>query len=454
MKVLFTPDGSELALGYRDGSWIFEGSSGVVVRRRLSGQPNAGQISPDGTRVVTASYDHTARMWSAGDEDTGRLVASLTGSRDAVTSAVFSPDGRFVATLGDDGRARLWNVAVENQLETFTSLGGEAAGAATVPGDHLVLAWGDAGARLSRTDGRAARWLTHTPVDSVAFAPDGRAVFVTHGDSGSLLRLNDGHLLWSFAFTAPVTAAAFSPDGRRLAVANGYVVSVFPRDGNSSVDLGHGSSVTAVAYSPDGRILATGTSHGVVALWRGYRLAHVLRGHRGAIVSVRFSRDGGSLVSASRDGTARIWGVDGTRRGVLRGHAKPLTSARFSPDGREVVTASEDAEARIWSVVAQRTLHRLRGAFHTVSDASFSDDGRWVIGAGPRTALLWNARTGDRLAYLRGPTAPVVSALWLPGSHVVLVASRDGTIRKYVCDICGTLPQLVSLAEKRLAAAR
>jgi WD40 repeat protein len=57
--------------------------------------------------VVTASEDHTARLWSAPD---GGLLSTLRHNNE-VTHAVFSPDGRMVITASADDTARLWSAA-------------------------------------------------------------------------------------------------------------------------------------------------------------------------------------------------------------------------------------------------------------------------------------------------------------------------------------------------------
>src|SRR5262249_15559272 len=51
----------------------------------------AVRFSPDGQRILSASYDHTARLWSASD---GRLLATLKGHTGKIEDASFSPDGR------------------------------------------------------------------------------------------------------------------------------------------------------------------------------------------------------------------------------------------------------------------------------------------------------------------------------------------------------------------------
>ena len=71
-------------------------------------------FSPDGTRVVTASEDRTARLWDAA---TGKPLGEPMKHADAVGYAAFSPDGTRIATASQDETARLWFTASGKPLE-------------------------------------------------------------------------------------------------------------------------------------------------------------------------------------------------------------------------------------------------------------------------------------------------------------------------------------------------
>ena len=87
-----------------------------------------------------------------------------------------------------------------------------------------------------------------------------------------------------------------------------------------------------------------------------------------------------------------------------------------------------------------------------------------AIAAGPRepvlalgvtnqreTVVLWDARSGQLVYFLRGPTEKLTSATFDPSSGRIVTASEDGTVRTYRCDVCGGLDSLVALAKARLA---
>src|SRR5262249_49437346 len=70
-------------------------------------------FNPKGDRIVTSSFDKTARIWDVG---TGSEVAVLRGHKDAIETAMFNPDGTRVITAARDGTARVWNATSGEQI--------------------------------------------------------------------------------------------------------------------------------------------------------------------------------------------------------------------------------------------------------------------------------------------------------------------------------------------------
>jgi energy-coupling factor transporter ATP-binding protein EcfA2 len=74
------------------------------------GSVSSAAFSPDGSRIVTASWDNTARIWDAAS---AREIAVLRGHENWVSSAAFSPDGSRIVTASWDNTARIWNARLQ-----------------------------------------------------------------------------------------------------------------------------------------------------------------------------------------------------------------------------------------------------------------------------------------------------------------------------------------------------
>ena len=127
-----------------------------------TGAVNSAAFSPDGTRIVTASNDKTARLW---DAKTGAALATLSGHTDTVWSAAFSPDGTRIVTASDDNTARLWDAKTGAALATLSGHTDTVNSAAFSPdGSRIVTASDDKTARLwdAKTGAALATLSGHT----------------------------------------------------------------------------------------------------------------------------------------------------------------------------------------------------------------------------------------------------------------------------------------------------
>src|SRR5258708_430325 len=62
-------------------------------------------FSPDGTLMVSGSFDKTLKLWRVSD---GALLRTFTGHTAEVKSVAFSPDGATVASGSYDQTVKLW----------------------------------------------------------------------------------------------------------------------------------------------------------------------------------------------------------------------------------------------------------------------------------------------------------------------------------------------------------
>ncbi|MDZ8082431.1 MAG: TIR domain-containing protein, partial [Nostoc sp. DcaGUA01] len=92
---------------------------GIREQTQLTGHQdkvNNASFSPDGNRIVTASFDNTARVW---DTSTGKLLSSLKGHQSYVYNASFSPDGNRIVTASFDNTARVWDTSTGKLLSSL-----------------------------------------------------------------------------------------------------------------------------------------------------------------------------------------------------------------------------------------------------------------------------------------------------------------------------------------------
>jgi hypothetical protein len=112
-------------------------------RATLSGHTDgaiACAISPHSDFVVTASDDHSGTIWDAA---TGKERATLTGHTDRVTACAISPDSSLVVTASYDKTCKIWDAATGKERATLPLLGSSECVA--LQGWQPFAACGDAG---------------------------------------------------------------------------------------------------------------------------------------------------------------------------------------------------------------------------------------------------------------------------------------------------------------------
>ncbi len=409
------------------------------------GSVTAGNFSPDGQRVLTASEDGTARVW---DSRTGQLVCPPLRHQAAVVHAQFSPDGQQVLTASLDRTARLWNAETgQPVLPAFANKGSVVFAEFSRDGSKVVTASED---KMVRIWNAVTGHLVCPPMTnegSVGFATfsgDGSrvlAVIHTAPDTG-VARVWDAssgveRAVVSTLFNIPNLPPyeQLSEDGKRIfsmRAETGFGCQVWDISGQPVpvMRLPHQAKVNSICLSARGDLVATASHDNTARVWdarTGEPISRPLE-HDHWVTGVHFSADGQRLVTASRDRTARVWNVHtGALLTEPLRHESPLALARLSPDGQRVLTVSEENTAWIWDVRGGQPVTMRFPHGGQVSHARFSRDGGRIVTASlDGTARVWGARTGKPVSVFQAQGKQTFCAEFSPDGQRIAASGDDG----------------------------
>ena len=354
-------------------------------------------FSPDGTHLVTASDDKTARVW---DSVSGKLLVTLSGHQGALWDAAFSPDGKLIVTASSDKSAIVWDA--------------------------------ETGEKSAILKGHSAT------IETAAFSPDGTRIVTASDDTTAIVwdTATGQRVATLKGHTGGLVKASFSPDGTRIVTASlDHLAMVWDAaTGKPLATLkGHADEVRDAEFSTDGTRILTASKDMTAMVWdahSGHPLV-TLKGHLDQVNTAVFSPDGTRILTASNDHTARVWdSQSGFLLLILPGHTDYVDQAAYSPDGKFIVTSSWDRTARIWNAKTGELLSTLMGHGSKLNSAVFSPDGKHILTSGQdKTARVWDAAAGDALSTLSADSSFVFHADLSPDLSRVVIASADDTLQ-------------------------
>ncbi|MDY7092857.1 MAG: hypothetical protein SX243_07790 [Acidobacteriota bacterium] len=418
-----------------------------------SKQTNMVSFSPGGQRIVTASDDHTARIWST--ETATQLTPPLKHS-ETVFFASFSPDGQLVATTSEDRTARVWN-AETGTPKTPPLQHPNLVLLAEFSPDSKIIATGGVADEVRLWNIETGKALTpplklENSVSALSFSLDGNILL--SGTWGGMLHVWDtrtGNQIGPpLEFTNSVTSIEIAPSGQWVIVGTLGTGSTKWQLGNRGI-VGRPIEIDdesySVALSPDGRWIATASLDGKIGI-RGthdIKLRFPTLESGDNIHSIEFSPDGRWLIIAGENENARILDAQtGAFTGSPLWHMNEVRAAKFSPNGQLVVTTSRNENAKFWQSSSGAPYPLKLQHEGSLNSADFSPDGEEVVTASSdQTARVWDSRNGASKYPPLQHEDVVRSASFSPNGLLIATASYDETGR--VWDAPTGLPQTAAL---------
>jgi WD40 repeat protein len=441
-SVVFSPDGSRVltlppVFDRETKLSLWDASTGVQITGfdNYKGEVNAAAFNFDGSRIVTASADKTARIWDAAS---GSQIGILQGHTDEVVSAAFSPDGMRVVTASKDRTARVWDIAGLRELVAITGNTDAVLSASFSPDGLFVLTTSaDDTVRLwdAKTAAETINLNGHIfEVDSATFSPDGSLVLTTSKDQRICLWkiTSDRKAVVLRGHEGVITSATFSSDGTRV-VTTSMDADARLWDSHTGRSLGiltgHKGPVEAAVFSPTGKYVVTRSQDASIRLWDASTARQVNDFHAAGPLIPALSPDSTRLAFADSEGVVRLWDVSQKKElAILSTDNVAMKTIIFSPDSNRILTRNAADEVSLWDAKLGRYLSRLWSK-NTIYAITFSPDGARILIGDGAAIFFWNAATGSELSVSIKLPRPLRFAAFSPDGNRVVTASLDNVAR-------------------------
>ena len=499
MSVSFSPDGTTLASGSRDGTvklWDIATKTNIATLEGHGEPVRSVSFSPDGTTLASESLDATIRLW---DVATGTNIATLEGHRYGVNSVSFSPDGTLLASGATDGTVKLWDIATKTNIATLEH--GELVNSVSFSSDGTTLASGSFYGAVKLWDvatkkNIATFWGHNGSVKSVSFSPDGSMLAsasldstVKLWDTSEYLRPRPVKLAKisgdnqqgtpSTELTSPLVVELRDQYGATLqgvqvtftvTAGNGRLNGEFSIESTTTDASGRAQSTLTLGPNPGTTTVevsiadlepvtfnAVGVS--ITPITGGdYQKWHLPDGAisrlgKGRISesdrAIAFSPDGQRLAVASGIG---IWLYEmATKRPhALLPTARLVHSVVFSPDGMILASGLDNGRVELWEVETGTMIATFEGHIHArVTSLAFSPDGTLLAsGSWDQIIKLWNLEKREEVGAWKvernDNRVYTISVSFSPDGTTLASGFQDGTVRLW--DIA-TQKQIATLEE-------
>ncbi len=447
-RMVFSPDGSRIAILYKSGVSLWETSTGKLLRplKGSEGDLSCIDYSADGKTIVAGGYSLKVYVWAA---DSGKLIQTFSRhpQNDGGISALrIRADGKTVISAsslvfgaeGGDHRAYIWQVGKEAEPILLT---GSKTGTTSIDlsKDEKILITHSIGDNVVRFrkpetgEETGSQDLGKLKARFVKISPDGKR-FMAGGFEPTLR-------LWDIADGAPVLRSseqirsilAVRPDGGVYAtVSAGRTVHLWDAAKKEPARKleGAGETIVSLAFSPDGKRIVAGLQDGSLVAWDAATgAAQPLPGKQETPAApLAFLGDGKQLAVANGKNVRLLDPATAAELRVLQGHENPVISLAPYLGGSRLAVLAQGGAVSVWTLERDDKRESLGVLHEGATSLSASEDGE-AFAFGGAEAYYYNrtGRGGTATLTLSGESVMTTPyAIFSPDGRWIVTARTDG----------------------------
>ena len=402
-------------------------------------------ISNDGQTLVTASWDHSLKLW----QQNGKLLKTISGHKNRVYKVKFSQNNQLIASASVDRTVKLWTFDGE-PLRTLNT-NKPVYDVTFSPDDQILIAATGNDLQIWTVEGKLLKTLEEhdAEVYDVEFSNNGQFFLSSSKDKTIKLWNKNGQLLKTFRdHNNTVWEVEWGEDDSYfLSASEDGTIKKWNLDGTViKTIVAHNSAVMDIEIVPQSKVFFSVGEDKTIKFWSPQgELIDSFDGHQDGILDLAIHPKREFWVSASWDKTVKLWKPNKPLWINYLEHQGEIRGIAFSPDQNRIVTASRDHTLKLWNP-QQDSIISLEDHEDGVSTVVYSPDGQFFAsGSRDETVRLWNNQ-GENFRTLEGHTDWVLTVAISPNNQLIASGGLDRTIKLWRKD--GTLITTITEHER------
>ena len=360
-------------------------------------------FSPDGTSLVSGSWDKTVKLW---DVQTGGAVKTFLGHTGAVLSVSISADCTTTASGSDDGTICLWGIQTGECYHTIQQQ-------QTV--NHVAFSPKDPQCFLSISGEKFWQWDTNgcqirPPFDGlhVAFSPDGAQLVSCFEQTITVHDSSSGTTVTKFQVADNSHLCCFSPDNSVIAVATFKIACCWDITTTEpqlvETFIGHTEVITSLIY-PSSSTLISASEDNSVKFWQiGAQSIDPpidnlqSKSHTSASIEyVTLESKEGIVITGDSEGIIKTWDIStGICKISFQAPAKEFHMGDIKlVNGKLLFVWYLDEKIHMWDVESRELLWEVDVPWNDIDDLEISGDGFMVFSLYTSDIWAWSLWTGE-----------------------------------------------------------